>query len=213
MSDVCRFCLSEYANEYNPLITPCGCVGSVKYVHKKCLETWRHTTPITENKVYCQLCHIKYILPRRWPEEIIPQNGLIWNSLLLYSFVIIGLMHFLNLLCLSLITNYAYDTIDTTNLIYYNGYSKFYCYLITVFITSAYVTYYASLLSYVINRRQYLYYGIEYIVRQLAISLICAYLIRYTFFPFGHIAYIYSLTLYKRSHILILEKINNNGFL
>ena len=36
---VCRICLDP--GEYNnPLITPCKCSGSVKYIHINCLKAW-----------------------------------------------------------------------------------------------------------------------------------------------------------------------------
>ncbi len=36
---MCRICLDP--GEYtNPLITPCKCSGSVKYIHLNCLKTW-----------------------------------------------------------------------------------------------------------------------------------------------------------------------------
>lgn len=45
----CRICLQEedvsigYADSNNPLISPCQCSGSTRYVHRHCLERWRLT--------------------------------------------------------------------------------------------------------------------------------------------------------------------------
>ena len=36
----CRFCLSETFTPDNPLLNPCNCSGSMKYIHLKCLQTW-----------------------------------------------------------------------------------------------------------------------------------------------------------------------------
>lgn len=36
----CRFCLEPGATPKNPLITPCPCNGSVRYVHWSCLKRW-----------------------------------------------------------------------------------------------------------------------------------------------------------------------------
>ena len=36
----CRICYSGDAEEDNPLIHPCSCIGSMKYIHYKCLKYW-----------------------------------------------------------------------------------------------------------------------------------------------------------------------------
>lgn len=41
-SPVCYMCFDEEDTESNPLITPCKCSGSTKYVHVECLRKW-HT--------------------------------------------------------------------------------------------------------------------------------------------------------------------------
>ena len=38
----CRICLDEEKDD-NKLIIPCKCKGTQKYVHIKCLQTWRET--------------------------------------------------------------------------------------------------------------------------------------------------------------------------
>lgn len=35
----CRVCLSENEDD-NPLISPCSCIGSCKYIHLECLRHW-----------------------------------------------------------------------------------------------------------------------------------------------------------------------------
>mmetsp|Transcript_2321 Transcript_2321/g.3496 ORF Transcript_2321/g.3496 Transcript_2321/m.3496 type:complete len:128 (+) Transcript_2321:490-873(+) len=38
---ICRICFSEDANpKEDPLISPCSCSGSMKWVHLKCLQKW-----------------------------------------------------------------------------------------------------------------------------------------------------------------------------
>ena len=44
----CRFCFESS----EPLINPCKCDGSLKFVHKKCLETWIQTSRHLE----CNVC-------------------------------------------------------------------------------------------------------------------------------------------------------------
>lgn len=40
------------------LIKPCKCSGTVKYVHKDCLNTWRATSPYAYTT--CNMCHYHY---------------------------------------------------------------------------------------------------------------------------------------------------------
>ncbi|MEE6523920.1 hypothetical protein FKM82_023043, partial [Ascaphus truei] len=41
--DLCRICLMAGDTPENPLIAPCRCVGSLKYVHQECLKRWLMT--------------------------------------------------------------------------------------------------------------------------------------------------------------------------
>ncbi len=62
----CRICLSDKHDVENPLISPCKCDGTMKYIHLKCLQQWmrsRLATRSTENAVSftwktlnCELC-------------------------------------------------------------------------------------------------------------------------------------------------------------
>ncbi|CAG9324502.1 unnamed protein product [Blepharisma stoltei] len=36
----CRFCLGDTEKDNNPLITPCKCSGSMRFIHYKCLQVW-----------------------------------------------------------------------------------------------------------------------------------------------------------------------------
>ncbi|XP_038610108.1 probable E3 ubiquitin-protein ligase MARCHF10 isoform X2 [Tachyglossus aculeatus] len=38
--DSCRICLMAEGSPSNPLLEPCGCVGSLQFVHRECLKTW-----------------------------------------------------------------------------------------------------------------------------------------------------------------------------
>src|SRR3990167_8592825 len=54
----CRFCLGNI-NSKRSLLRPCRCTGSMKYVHKECLNAWRHTNPY--NMKQCNICKTPYI--------------------------------------------------------------------------------------------------------------------------------------------------------
>lgn len=68
----CKFCLCEYSDRENPLISPCDCAGTMKHVHIECLQKWvssRLVTRQSENSVTyhwkamdCELC--KHTYPR-----------------------------------------------------------------------------------------------------------------------------------------------------
>lgn len=50
--DLCRVCKTEGTPE-EPLYHPCLCVGSLMYIHEKCLVKWMKDS--TED--HCELCH------------------------------------------------------------------------------------------------------------------------------------------------------------
>uniref|UniRef100_A0A0G4FQ14 RING-CH-type domain-containing protein n=1 Tax=Chromera velia CCMP2878 TaxID=1169474 RepID=A0A0G4FQ14_9ALVE len=53
---VCRIC--HDGEEEGELIHPCKCSGSVKFVHRTCLDQWRSCTSINpQNMTRCEMCH------------------------------------------------------------------------------------------------------------------------------------------------------------
>lgn len=38
--DLCRICQIAGGSPANPLLEPCGCVGSLQFVHQECLKMW-----------------------------------------------------------------------------------------------------------------------------------------------------------------------------
>lgn len=56
-ADMCRICHCE-ADAANPLLSPCYCSGSLKYVHQQCLQQWL-TASETRS---CELCKFNFIL-------------------------------------------------------------------------------------------------------------------------------------------------------
>ena len=62
-SNVCRICyMEEDDRENNPLIDPCICAGSMKYIHMKCLQHWisnKCYTKIDTMNKNCQIYKIK----------------------------------------------------------------------------------------------------------------------------------------------------------
>ncbi|GJQ86405.1 hypothetical protein Trydic_g10315 [Trypoxylus dichotomus] len=56
-SDICRICHCE-ADSGNPLLSPCYCSGSLKYVHQSCLQQWLAASDTRS----CELCKFNFIL-------------------------------------------------------------------------------------------------------------------------------------------------------
>jgi len=62
----CKICLCEDNEVENPLINPCKCSGSMKYIHVNCLKTWIRSKVVTKlfrylivhcfRNVKCELC-------------------------------------------------------------------------------------------------------------------------------------------------------------
>ncbi|XP_066147233.1 E3 ubiquitin-protein ligase MARCHF8 [Euwallacea fornicatus] len=57
MGDICRICHCE-ADTENPLLSPCYCSGSLKYVHQNCLRQWLAASDTRS----CELCKFNFIL-------------------------------------------------------------------------------------------------------------------------------------------------------
>ncbi|CAD8109411.1 unnamed protein product [Paramecium sonneborni] len=52
-SKQCRICLSTGESPSNPLIDPCKCIGSTKYVHINCLLRWIQQSSHFNSNAYC----------------------------------------------------------------------------------------------------------------------------------------------------------------
>ncbi len=69
---ICKICLSETQEEDDPLLSPCHCTGSVKYVHLKCIQNWVQSKLSTQEQknivtifwksLSCELCKHKLSL-------------------------------------------------------------------------------------------------------------------------------------------------------
>lgn len=54
----CRICYN--LDLKNNLISPCKCIGTIKYTHKKCIENFIELTDNDKFKKYCSVCNTKY---------------------------------------------------------------------------------------------------------------------------------------------------------
>ena len=77
-SKVCRICFEEESKE-KPVINPCKCKGSSKYIHEECLSTWILTQDFSNNEKRCEVCKYAYdikitSIKKCGPRESFSQN-------------------------------------------------------------------------------------------------------------------------------------------
>ncbi|XP_067122237.1 E3 ubiquitin-protein ligase MARCHF8-like [Centruroides vittatus] len=58
--DICRICHCEGDGD-TPLISPCCCTGSLRYVHQACLQQWINSS----DTKCCELCKFEFIMHTR----------------------------------------------------------------------------------------------------------------------------------------------------
>jgi hypothetical protein len=79
----CRICM-EPDHKDNPLITPCKCSGSVKYIHEECLKTWLISQEGDIDEGQCELCkthfQMEFKIGRKCSPKESMRNG--WSPLL-----------------------------------------------------------------------------------------------------------------------------------
>ncbi|XP_019639485.1 PREDICTED: E3 ubiquitin-protein ligase MARCH1-like [Branchiostoma belcheri] len=57
MADICRICHCEGESE-NPLMSPCHCSGSLRFVHQACLQQWIKSSDTKS----CELCRYNFVM-------------------------------------------------------------------------------------------------------------------------------------------------------
>ncbi len=55
---ICRICLSDDNTEN--IISPCSCIGSARFVHRKCIDKWRKLSPNPQSRIQCEVCKSYY---------------------------------------------------------------------------------------------------------------------------------------------------------
>lgn len=81
---ICRICLGEENTDANPLIHPCKCAGTMKFIHIECLREWINSKKAFKEGEYvttylwkvlsCELCKIKF------PDKVITGTYLLTYS-------------------------------------------------------------------------------------------------------------------------------------
>mmetsp|Transcript_21666 Transcript_21666/g.50649 ORF Transcript_21666/g.50649 Transcript_21666/m.50649 type:complete len:299 (-) Transcript_21666:226-1122(-) len=77
---ICRICLDSGEEEGNPLISPCRCSGTMSFVHRKCLDTWRVSCFQPRALMECTTCHTPFRTEYRGPPRRSPSQRRGWWS-------------------------------------------------------------------------------------------------------------------------------------
>jgi hypothetical protein len=56
----CRICLDTEVAAGDEFIAPCRCKGSSKWIHRKCLDSWRATKHTDRAFTHCRECQFEY---------------------------------------------------------------------------------------------------------------------------------------------------------
>ncbi|KAE9408174.1 hypothetical protein BT96DRAFT_24912 [Gymnopus androsaceus JB14] len=89
----CRICFDgvESEEELGRLIRPCLCRGTISYVHVKCLQRWRTSSPNKSAFFSCPQCHYKYKFAARFWAVGIASNPLIIGCISAFIFALLTL--------------------------------------------------------------------------------------------------------------------------
>ena len=81
----CRICFDIETLD-DPFISPCHCKGTSKYVHKSCLNTWRHFNREGLGWKQCMECGTEYTTRHKYPVENAKLFPIIKNASIVYFF-------------------------------------------------------------------------------------------------------------------------------
>lgn len=80
----CRFCFQK---DLKPMLSPCRCNGTIKYVHASCLDRWREENINQPSFSQCSICKTNYIIQ---PIETFKFPQIDYTFSILYFSAIIG---------------------------------------------------------------------------------------------------------------------------
>ncbi|PNW75219.1 hypothetical protein CHLRE_12g517800v5 [Chlamydomonas reinhardtii] len=82
----------------DPLISPCQCKGSTRYIHRECLATWRGMKAGTQAHYRCEICHFEYQFRRIWWARLLGHKataGVLFTLLLAAISAVLGNLRYL----------------------------------------------------------------------------------------------------------------------
>lgn len=208
----CRFCLHSNEDIIDPLICPCKCNGTVKYVHRECMKKWRHYAPDPKHKTHCQLCKCAYVLPRKWPLEtafIDKNRGFMF--ILDKPYILILITHYIHMYALNM--NKKDDIFieekNYPNAVLSPASTKLYVH-ISLITTAFFLGMYLIILYSLQSRRRYARYFFGMYGKYVA-ALIASFIgMNVLFFPIN-ILYFGCLSYGIQAHNNVLLRINSDG--
>ena len=63
----CRIC---FESNSEPLIVPCRCDGSLKYIHESCLKCWIKAKHSAVDSSYCELCQSQFVMSIKYSTKV-----------------------------------------------------------------------------------------------------------------------------------------------
>ena len=164
----CRVCF-EIEQFDDPLLHPCLCSGTSKFIHKYCLQKWRRMNYNKPASLKCMECNFRYIIKYSTPREFFfysNRNLQALNSLLhsiVMNILIFCSSLFVQTISVELNLNpiYLIDNKPTTTFLKIsNGeslYGHIYYYSVTVFFLSiiTHTSFLISSLRKIINKKEY----------------------------------------------------------
>jgi len=216
----CRFCFEPTLAPNDPLITPCKCTGSVRYIHLQCLKQWRRATTNPDFIRRCQLCLTNYKMPLRHPLEHIPltEHDQVWFFLskpympifLCHYFYIIIAGHILKEKILAPPHSYLFPYVPL------NFLSNLFFFSMSSVVFACYGAYYMKFLRRVKNKELYAKHWLSISLDgamplPYATTLLLSYsMTQLCIYPFGF-CFILLLPKFMNIHKTILNKINHDA--
>jgi len=215
----CRFCLMPQETSKNPLVAPCACIGSVKYVHLRCLIRWRETTENEEAVYRCQLCLTEFELFRKWPVESVPDPGHTGSWFILSKPLIVSIIiHWTN--TMMYLKNMENDTMpqysDILEYFLYDNRSREFFFFSVLGVTIFYGLFYSYFIHAVRSKHIYARYWLKTNVdgvnpRNMLIYTVANCLLAcYYTYPFGFL-YFFALPKLFKAHLHIVKQMNTDA--
>jgi hypothetical protein len=227
--NICRFCFDKEESE-NPLIDPCKCTGSMKYVHVQCIQQWRSHTINREWMYKCQLCLSDFAIYLRWRKEQMPYITPLLQFLVDKHYIVSILFYYIHLTILSFYPSiYSnFMSINVLNPFEVNAFTdlqylyftqlSYYTYLVLLGITTCIYlkTYYNSFWKHIYNKQMYASFWLSCItddglfetpLMTVFMFILSAVLSIKYIFPFLFL-YVYILSTICYIHMTIIRRMN-----
>eukprot|EP00746_Dinoflagellata_sp_MGD_P022620 gnl/MRDRNA2_/MRDRNA2_152914_c0_seq1.p1 gnl/MRDRNA2_/MRDRNA2_152914_c0~~gnl/MRDRNA2_/MRDRNA2_152914_c0_seq1.p1 ORF type:complete len:239 (-),score=23.73 gnl/MRDRNA2_/MRDRNA2_152914_c0_seq1:489-1205(-) len=87
---VCRFCLESEVGKDEELLAPCRCSGSMRFVHRHCLDRWRIESFDPKTMTHCGTCKAQFRLQESCGTSKMGAAGEVWLQICRYLAIRLG---------------------------------------------------------------------------------------------------------------------------